>query len=421
MTLRKRTLLIIGLTLAGLFIALYLALSKVLLAGFAQVEDQTARRNAQRALEAFNREVINLETTTGDWAAWTETYNFVQGRNPQYIEDNLLDVTFSNLQLNLMLFVDASGQIVYGKAFDLQNNLEVPLSQSLLNQFAADHLLLQHTHLHSVISGFILLPENPMLVGSRPIVTNDYQGPIQGTLIMGRYLNNNVVEQLANVTRFSLRVHRLDDPQQAAALPPNLLSQPDAIVIEPLSSEDLAGFVALRDVHGQPGLALQVNMTRPVYAQSQLSLRALIISLLAVGLVFVMLTLILLERLVLARVARLHAGVAEIGAGGDLSQRLSLPGSDELSNLAQAINRMLQDLQNALAREKQLRYEVHQLRIEIDQVKKERQVSEITDSDFFQDLQQKAHKLRQERQLKMQQSGLSPENVEPSHESETPE
>jgi signal transduction histidine kinase len=48
-------------------------------------------------------------------------------------------------------------------------------------------------------------------------------------------------------------------------------------------------------------------------------------------------------------------------------------------------------------REEELRQEIMQLRIEIDEAKKARQVSEIVESDFFQDLQSKARRMRQQK------------------------
>jgi len=47
-----------------------------------------------------------------------------------------------------------------------------------------------------------------------------------------------------------------------------------------------------------------------------------------------------------------------------------------------------------LARERLLRQEVRQLRIEIDQARAARQVAEITQTEYFQDLQAKAATLR---------------------------
>ncbi len=51
----------------------------------------------------------------------------------------------------------------------------------------------------------------------------------------------------------------------------------------------------------------------------------------------------------------------------------------------------------AYSREQSLKQQIQQLRIEIDEVKRQKQVSEIVDSDFFQDLQAKARLIRSRR------------------------
>jgi len=64
---------------------------------------------------------------------------------------------------------------------------------------------------------------------------------------------------------------------------------------------------------------------------------------------------------------------------------------DELGHLARVFHRMALEV---YAREQRLRQEVQQLRIEIDEAKKVRQVAEITETDYFQDLRQRAQGLR---------------------------
>lgn len=64
---------------------------------------------------------------------------------------------------------------------------------------------------------------------------------------------------------------------------------------------------------------------------------------------------------------------------------------DELGQLARVFERMVLEF---LAREQQLKQQIQALRIEIDQAKKASQVSEITDTEYFQDLQRKAKDLR---------------------------
>jgi hypothetical protein len=48
-------------------------------------------------------------------------------------------------------------------------------------------------------------------------------------------------------------------------------------------------------------------------------------------------------------------------------------------------------------REERLKQQVQELRIEIDEVKKARQVAEITETDYFRELSNKAQKFRERR------------------------
>jgi hypothetical protein len=65
--------------------------------------------------------------------------------------------------------------------------------------------------------------------------------------------------------------------------------------------------------------------------------------------------------------------------------------ADELGQSARALQRMARDV---YVREQRLKEQVQELRIEIDHQKKENDVREITDTDFFQDLKQKASLMR---------------------------
>jgi two-component system cell cycle response regulator len=65
---------------------------------------------------------------------------------------------------------------------------------------------------------------------------------------------------------------------------------------------------------------------------------------------------------------------------------------DALGQLARVFSRMASEV---YAREQRLKRQVQQLRIELDQARQARQVAEITESDYFQELQARAHDLRQ--------------------------
>lgn len=65
--------------------------------------------------------------------------------------------------------------------------------------------------------------------------------------------------------------------------------------------------------------------------------------------------------------------------------------TDELGRLARVFQDMAREV---YAREQRLQQQVQELRIEIDQAGKERQVAEVTESDYFRRLQEEAQRLR---------------------------
>jgi sensor domain CHASE-containing protein/GAF domain-containing protein len=351
MTLRKKTLIRIGITVVGLIAVLFITSRTILLRGFAQLEKQDAHQNIERVTSALSDDLGKLSTTVADWAYWDDTVEFVEGSYDSYVEDNLTDSTFINLRLNLMLFTNSAGQIFFAKALDLESETEIPI-QGLQEHIQLDTPLMHHPDTESSVTGIILLPEGPMLVASRPILTSAQEGPAHGVLVMGRYLDSAEVQRLAETTHLSLTMHPLDDSQMDPDFQTALssLSVETPTFIQPLDSDTIAGYALQNDVYGQSALVLRVDLPRDIYRQGRTSISYFGLSLLTVGLVFGLVTLLILEGQVLSRLTRISQAVSDIGESGDLSARVMMTGEDELSNLATAINGMLKSLQESDAR-----------------------------------------------------------------------
>ena len=95
-------------------------------------------------------------------------------------------------------------------------------------------------------------------------------------------------------------------------------------------------------------------------------------------------------------IARLTSLAAKFGEGDyehdqDLATLSQTRYPDEIATLAQVFTIMVGKVRK---REEGLKKQVAELKIEIDEVKRSQQVSEIVDSDFFQDLQAKARAMR---------------------------
>jgi len=350
MTLRKKILLIVGVTFISLIVIIYATSRLILLESLAELEEQKTRQDVERVQSALSDTLSSLDATASDWAAWDDTYAFIKNASTEYIQSNLNDGTFVTLRLNLMLFVDSSSQTVFGKAFDIHNEEEISVPQSLRGHLSGDSHLLRHPDTESSITGVVLLPEGPMLIASRPILTSEDEGPIRGTLIFGRYLDSAEVSRLAEITLLSLTTHRADDmqmpPDFQAAFPS--LSRGAPILVRPLDEQCIAGYALITDIYGKPSLVLRVDMPRDIYEQGQASVTYHILALVAVGLVVGAVAILILEKQVVSRLARLSKSVNSIATTGDLSKRVSATGTDELSSLAGTINGMMEALELSL-------------------------------------------------------------------------
>ncbi len=349
MMLCKKLLLFIGTAILVLLIVQYFFSNFILLTSIETIEREDTYKNVRRVLNAFSQEEVRLNTSVSDWARWNDTYEFVQGNFLEYPAENLADETFENFQVNVMLFINRSGELVYGEAFDLITGVAMPVPQSLEQHIRAGSLLLNHPTIRSTISGILVLPDQPMFISSWPVLTNEGEGPIQGSLIMGRYIDDALIERITTITQLKVTVHLLNDPtlsgdyQKAIAS----LSEGTSIFVQPLNTTDVAGYALLNDIYGTPSLVIRVDTPRAIYAQG-IAIMSFFIVFLAIGLTSVGITLLLLERVVLFRLNRLRMDIKTIGLHKDPTARVEeSSGNDEVSELTHAINGMLEQLQKS--------------------------------------------------------------------------
>jgi two-component system, cell cycle sensor histidine kinase and response regulator CckA len=361
MTLRKKTLFIVALTAGALIIILAVASQLILMQGFERLEQQAVQKDVSRVLAAVTSEEQDLSSRAADWAAWDDTYRFVTDRNGAFEEANLGDDTFVNLDLSLMLLFNASGQLVFGKAFDWAGQAATPLPPGLDSYVASIPGLLHHEDAKSSVVGVALLPDGPVLLVSRPIITSRREGPIRGTLVMARSLDARAVDRLSQRLLLPVQLR----PVGGQVVPADLrsvqsdLTAANSILVRPLNGDAVAGYALLNDTSGRPALVVRVDQPRAIYRQGQTSIAYFVLSLLLVGVVFAVVTVRLLEEQILHRVTALSRRVESIGAARDLSARVAVTDRDELSSLADSINGMLQQLELAQAA---LRHNEDQLR-----------------------------------------------------------
>jgi len=115
---RSRTISLI----AGTALVLGLAMASAAAVYGTQASNEADTRAANGVLDnsaaVVASELDRLAAVCGDWAPWDDTFHFVKQHDSAYIRSNLGESTLSNLGVDFMVFVDASGRILYASALD---------------------------------------------------------------------------------------------------------------------------------------------------------------------------------------------------------------------------------------------------------------------------------------------------------------
>ncbi|NHC36872.1 bifunctional diguanylate cyclase/phosphodiesterase [Scytonema millei] len=296
----KKTLFPIGVAFTSLIGVLYATASLILFKNLHQAEQRHTRQAVEGVLSAFTQSKKDLSIHIDDWASWNDTYNFVLDRNQDYINSNLYPAGLLALKLNLVLYVQPSGKIVYGTGFDLNTQKYKSISPALKPHLVPQSPLVRHKTIQNGTVGIVNLPEGLILVGAQPILSSEDKGPIRGSLIFGRYLNAGTIATLSKSTRLPLAVRAIDRADLPAdfQVMRNLLSPTNKILVRPIDKNTIAGYALLPDIYGKPAAILRVDIAREIYHQGQTSWYYLTILLAVVAIFFATIIFQLIEKLV---------------------------------------------------------------------------------------------------------------------------
>ncbi len=191
--------------------------------------------------------------------------------------------------------------------------------------------------------GLILLDGTPMLVASCPILSSLEEGPSHGTLIMGRYLDENQLMLLSSSTGLPISYALVNSTSASASfeLAKANLSGERPIFAHPLNETYIAGYALLNDVEGEPLLIMRVDDYRTEYTLGTGGLVYSEIFFVGIALCVFIAIALLLDKLVISRLSSLSGTVTKIRHNDKNLRRVKVEGNDELSSLSQNINGLL--------------------------------------------------------------------------------
>ena len=333
MKLRLKTVMIIAVAMAGIFILLSVLSYDLIVGRFERLEKEAAVRDMERVGQLLQGRLDDLAGVAMDNGKWDDSCRFLDEYSEKYVKEVVTDTSTAH-KLDVWLMFDQEGHLAYGKAFLPKNRNETELPQDLKAEVEKAWPSMQQPG-----SGLLFLREGALLLGYHTIESSDGSGPKRGVLAVGRYLQGTLLEELARQAQLEIMFRMVHQPQLSENLP-RLLEK----------EGDLIGFFAVSDLTGQGALELSALMSRTVSRQGHEVFYYFLASLLAVLSIVLLIVFFLLEKTVLKRLLQTTRLVQSVKSQDDCRKRLPEQGDDELAMLAASINTMLKMLEESFNR-----------------------------------------------------------------------
>jgi len=338
LSITQKVIICIAVMFAAMLALLFGTSQTIVLTGFAQLEQDDVETNLTRFKNSINDELNNLSKTCGDWAMWDDSYNFVQGKDPNFAKEDITIEVLANLKLNFMIYLDKEGKIFHASAADYLRKKEIELSPEIAELILSKKCLSGFEEPTDFKKGILMLDGKPILTAARAVTNNLLEKPVQGTLIMARYLDDAVIRELQERTCLNIKIVNEKKPGMSRV----------KNAVEILDDNTIAGYTNLYGIETDEYVTFQINMPRRTYNYGKDTIKYFIetTALLASLVIFVLLY--VFRAIILRPLNRLNENFQAIAKNNNLSTKLYTDRSDEIGGMARSFDLLMINLKRRM-------------------------------------------------------------------------
>ncbi len=324
----------------------------VMLPAFASIERESAVHSLGRCIEAIDAETRTISMLAGDYAAWDDTCVFVTDGNEAYRESNLTRSFHQTTGNDFLAIVNGQSEVLATSCIAPESGQPRAVPEVLAMIQAAGSPFTDFSDKDQSLEGMVHTSFGPLLVAAHPILTSKREGPVRGSVIMGRFLNPKVTADLSEQIHAASNLAILDfnnsgiSDQIRTSLP---VSGVAAKTVE-IDKATLRASIVHNDVFEKPLIIVTLLIPRTISLQGRATANLATICGL-IGVVSMLFgTGLALRYRVVAPLQKMAAHVAKVGETDNLDARLQSTRGDEIGILARSFDGMVEKL--AESREK---------------------------------------------------------------------
>lgn len=284
--------------------------------------------------------------TVNDWSHWDDTYEYVNVRNPSFIESNVLNDTFEDLDISFFIISGEGSGLMTSFFFDLESMKVTDFP----DDFSFDQMMWMNENA-SDTAGFDKYGDSFYVCASSEITDTEKDNVGKGRLMIGRRIDSKVIGALESMTGGKVSLSLVKNGKDQAAEVSLLEKYENGLVLQYAGmsrDKDAMSMDFYIPVVSGDGNLIRFSALKPrsLFMDGMGQVDKFILGYSMIMLSFVMLGLVMLTYLVFEQYlskpfALLMDEVKDIDTAKDKKMKLEIHGRNEFTFLRQSINNLL--------------------------------------------------------------------------------
>lgn len=369
MKLQHKAWVLVAVTIGLLSLSSILVSQRSILSSFDALEAKQSRIESERANRLLAQQLDGLSATLMDYAYWTETVGFVNGRQPGFFTENFGTDNMRYLGISQVAVLDALGRPLASAELTEEPALQ-PMSDAMVQTLRSLAVPVLSDPTSSKVVRTFHRADGVLYLVSIAAVRSQFEpgAAPQGALAGVRRFDEKELARFSDILMHPVRLRFADATSNA---PASGGAPPDHPTLESIA--------VILDHQGRPVSELVLDLERDLHTQGHSLAFATAVQVALACLAVGALLLFLLDRMVLRRLQRAHqelGALAQQGLNGH--GLLSVSGQDELADLARGINRLLEKTREDAEQQRQAQARQEALKLQLVQSQKTEALGRFT-------------------------------------------
>ncbi len=218
--------------------------------------------------------IETLANIAEDYAAWDETYAFIEAPSEAYIRSNIVKSTFVNFGLSFFVFINQQGEVVHDVYYVSGSESLRPVSEGLLQELLQESRLWTFADADQLAQGFYQLDDKIYGLVSHPIVSSNGEGPSRGALIVGLVLDEDEFVRIGEDWGHDIDIKLLQSDFHLDAVGPDASIHPYDVRVK--DNETLVSRIHVRDIFGRPLMDVVSHFKRDFFTHGKIILETML-------------------------------------------------------------------------------------------------------------------------------------------------